>query len=352
MMNGTTNTTQKVDPIDGLPVRDSQKDIFDDLESIEVTQAPVQMEVNPDDVDPGMVGEGEELAFDGQQQQEPDSQEQRPWTPQPLPDHYNSPEDAYGAAKYFQSQYDRMVAQTQQYETRFKQYEQIAPVAEAIISDPSLLRVLSNHLSGSSSNGQPAVNPQAPAGGAARESTASLKEPTPPVKPANMDPYSEEYQEYQLAFDRYLDEKANYQQMMLDQRFAKYDSILQEQQQQEEQRRRQIQIEQAKASAINEAMHVHGLSRKEAEQFVNDLATGRLTQNSSALVQAWKLSNAPSANDLRRGQNLEAARMAGGQNRVPMAATQSGQATQQTRSEAQVLGDALEQEYGSQDTWF
>jgi hypothetical protein len=354
--NDQNTDGQAVDPLMGDAGSTSQKDIFQNLDSIEVTETAV----NPTLVgteqqfdQPMVVDNIESATGDESTADSIEPTQQQPWQPSDLPEHYKTPEEAYGAAKYFQGQYDESAQQIQDLQHQLDQYGSIKPIADAVISDPSLLTVFADHVRGSSSSGQSTVNPGQPVAGngQAGTSTESLQQPTAPTKPANMDAYSEDYQAYLDKYNVYLDDKANYQSQLLDQRFAQMDNVMQEQAQAEEARKQQIYRDAGRRSAMDEAMHVHGLTKDQATKFVGDLENGFFNNNIPALMQAWKTANAPTAGDLRQQQAVDAAKQRAGAPRTQLAATQSGQTPVQ-KTEEQVIGEQLMSEYGPQNNWY
>ena len=346
----------KVDPIDGQPIGEHEG-VFDNLEDIEVEVSPIEkapaLEPEPDQ----SVQAGPELQGTLEGDSEPDEpQGERPWDPRDLPDHYSSPEDAYGAATFFQSQYDKAQSRNRDLEKKLENHKSAEPIVEAIMSDPALLNLVSSHLNGSSSSGQATVNGQGQsAGKAAAEPEQSLKAPTPPEKPADLDPYSEEYQSYLDKREKYLEDKAAYEAQKLDQKYSQISQRLEQVEQERQQRVQQAQYQQQRQSHLQELQHVYKLPAQKAEQFLSDLENGFFSQPDSigVLARAWEMAQTPTADQVRQQRQRDAVEQRAGQNRTTLAATEGGKGDsgKQPGFEDQV-GEALEAEYGTVGRWF
>lgn len=280
--------------------------------------------------------------------QSSEPKEEKPWEPKDLPDHYTSPEDAYGAAAYWQGERDKAVKQIQEKENLLSSFGEVRPVAEAIMEDPQLLSMVADYLTGSSSTGESRVNQTAQSEGPAGAASGnSVKTPQPPQKPSNMDPYSEEYQRYQEEYSEYLDNKLAHNVQLLDRKFETVEQQIKRLEHEREAEQRQKQAEILRKQAVIEAQHVHGLNRVDAEKFVAALESGEIANNMELLVSAWR-SKAASESGAKPPEGDSPARNLAHKSRTTLAASQPSSKETMPRSDADVIGDALEAEYGGQ----
>lgn len=232
-----------------------------------------------------------------------------PWEPAVLPEHMR-PEDAYGAAKYFQSRYDQARAESERLRTEQAQAGQYADISRMLVQDPELLGILADRVR-SRQSGQ-VSQAQAP-GAPATPPPAFSAIPPPPA-----DILSDEGEAWMKKFGTSVPAAFAQQQAELEALRGQIGQFQQFQQQQAQ----QSQYE----GAIQEAMYQHGLSRVEATDFVRAAAEGRLYTDPAIAVQAWRLAQRPSAQAVRTQQAQQIAQQRQQQRTPQMAIAGAGQA--------------------------
>jgi hypothetical protein len=207
------------------------------------------------------------------------------------------PEDAYGAAKYFQSERDRAKQELERVQAQREDTERLAPVAQWLLENPNVYDRIRQEITSPSTNGQAPVNPDPETKAESKDARAllqSLEKPTPPVKPAN---YNREEALYTPESDsaKYDEKERAYQRDLIEylgQRDELRDLVMQEAEQAREQERlRQEQVSQyeaSKAKAMQSLQYEHGFDREESQRFLTWVESGEAVNDMAAWVGAWK----------------------------------------------------------------
>lgn len=212
-----------------------------------------------------------------------------------LPEHM-SPEEAYGASKYFQSKYDALANETKDLRENSDLIRAQAHLLTRVQSDPSLLANLAGGTEATAIPNAPVgVNGQvAPA--------AALVMPEKPERPA--DDYGDEYDTWVAKNDTYNSDMAAYNQGLLNQGLGEIHQFMENQ-------RRAAEA----ASVVTELQHEHSLSRTDAADLAQMVQSGTLFQDPNIIAEAFKLTrarsrqvNGQSAESLRAHQAQQAAR--------------------------------------------
>lgn len=257
-----------------------------------------------------------------------------PWSPAELPEHMK-PEDAYGAAKYFQSERDKIADRLKEERKRIEGIERHAAIAEWLAENPDALSTLQKQLESGDSGGQPMVNPTPTAATAGqsnpRELLASLEPPQPPEKPADYNKEEALYNpdsasaKYDALRDEYPLKMAEYYQK----RDQLRDQIETQRQEQlrvaEEQERLRRTQEESIAQTKRAAMYEYGMTQKDADGFLNWITSGEAHNDMAAWVQAYRsrTSTTPTAEDQRRQMTQQQLQQSAA-NRYPPTAAAAG----------------------------
>ena len=332
----------------GPPIVTNQSDLYADLASSiekgEVSTAPVEMGGK---APTGVEGEPVKTTPQGA----PNAQEV-PWSPSPLPEHMK-PEDAYGAAKYFQSERDRAKQELERVQAQREGTERLAPVAEWLLENPDVYSRIRQEIVSGPTNGQAPVNPEPEAKAGQKDARAllqSLEKPSPPVKPAN---YNREEALYTPESDsaKYDESERAYQRSLIEylsQRDELKDLVMQEAEQaREAERLKNEQVsrhEASKAQAMQALQYEHGFDREESQRFLTWVESGEAVNDMAAWVGAWKSvkagqSVAPNPNALNPAEEARQAAAT----RYPRVAGAGGQSfTEQPRSLEQETSEVLD----------
>ena len=161
--------------------------------------------------------------------------------------------------QYWQSKHDQKASELDAMSDKLKGYDDIAPIADYIQNNPSVLKSVARSLSGD----DPSVPSQ-------EKSMESLKKPTRPTKPGNydtteavMDTESDSYK-YRMAMEDYRDQMIDFQENRELQRQEEYkqrEAALVEQ-------RRAYQAEQQTVSMKQQLMNQYGYTPDRADEFV------------------------------------------------------------------------------------
>ena len=356
MAEPTTDNTQQRDP-----VADNYQPIF--TPTMEVDDSTVESDLGQQiskdfteslNLPPSDAPDGGEFGPEFQEVG-PDS---TPWSPAELPEHMK-PEDAYGAAKYFQSERDKAFERLKEEQKRVEGIERHAAIAEWLSQNPEALSALQKQLESDAPSGQPTVNPEAanPAGSSSpRELLASLEPPKPPEKPADYNKEDALYNpestsaKYDAARDDYPLKMAEYYQ----QRDQLRDQIQTQREEEarlaEERERLQRTQQEAVMQAKRAAIYEYGMTQRDADNFLGWITSGEAQNDMAAWVNAYRArtQTAPTADEQRR-QMAEQQISQAASNRYPPSAASGGLAgTADTRSAEEANLDAIVDAFNQQ----
>ena len=226
--------------------------------------------------------------------------------------------------QYWQSRYDQKASEFDAISKKIEDYENIAPIAEYINSNPSVLKNVAKELSGDT----PTVPSQ--------EQWQNLpQKPRRPTKPANydaaeavMDADSDSYK-YRVSMEDFRDGMIDYQ----EQREAIAYQQLKRKEQDIIQQRQVYEQEQSTVSMKNQLINQYGYTEDKANQFVDYYASpDSLTLDN--LVNLDRLRNSPSQQQVATQQKAQQMKNRSELSKVPApAGIQTGEATPQYSEE-------------------
>jgi hypothetical protein len=217
------------------------------------------------------------------------------------------PEEAYGAAKWFQSQADKAAAEAARVRQEAEEAGQYHGIARMIANDPQLLGVLSNAVQ-AREQGQMPPAPQAQMQSPQAQQVAPQFTPPPDVPEEIFDDDGQAVKQF-MGWAK--DTIAQQAQVIegLNSKLGQNESFVQEQQR----------IAQREA-AINEVVYKHGMNRTDGAEFVDALMSGQIQNDPVMMLNGWRASRRPTADDVRQQNALETAQQRQ-QQRTPGTAT-------------------------------
>lgn len=226
--------------------------------------------------------------------------------------------------QYWQSRYDQKASEFDAMSKKIADYENIAPIAEYINSNPSVLKNVAKELSGDT----PTVPSQ-------EQSQNLPQKPQRPTKPTNydateavMDADSDSYK-YRVSMEDFRDSLIDYQ----EQREAIAYQQLKKKEQDIIQQRQVYEQEQNTVSMKNQLINQYGYTEDKANQFVDYYASpDSLTLDN--LVNLDRLRNSPSQQQVATQQKAQQMKSRSELSKVPApAGIQTGEATPQYSEE-------------------
>lgn len=260
---------------------------------------------------------------EGAGQQAPNGQaalQNAPWQAQALPEHMK-PEDAYGMAKYMQSEKDKAAQIARELQQQLAQYETVAPIARLVLEDPQLLQYVQMKMHGQelpqNGFGSPQNAPHPAAGqtiSPAQQGLAAVPEkPQKPQKPQDYDP-----EDARLDPDsksaRYDRQMAQYRDDLVEWQAARLESFERQQvqarqtyEQQLLQQQQMAELQQQQAHFVQQLQYEQGMGVQEVQEFLQWANTVR-RDDPALWVQAFRATrqSKPTAEQLRQQQLAQA----------------------------------------------
>jgi hypothetical protein len=233
-------------------------------------------------------------------------------------------EQAYKQYRYMQSERDKSRAALVDAQRTLEESAAMTPVVRAIMTDPALLGLVSEYLTGAQAPGQAASGQKA----AQAAPSGALARPQPPVMPA--DPYGDEWAEYLTAHAKYTQDLDAYLDQRTEQRLAQVEEKLTQKSREAE---AVVEQQRLRSEARKQAEYELGIPAEHSEQFVEAVVSGALFSDPRALAAAFMatVQKRPTTDAIREQQSRAAAE-ARKQQRLPTTATaQNGQASTQSR---------------------
>lgn len=198
--------------------------------------------------------------------------------------------------EYWQSRYDKKASEVDAISEKLKSYENVAPIAEYIQSNPEVLKQVAKSLSGDTQS----VPSQ-------EKSDGLPKKPQRPTKPMNydaseavMDADSDSYQ-YRVALDDYRDGMIDYQEGLEVARI----NAMKAQEQKVVQQRQAYERQQAEVGMRQQLQQQYGYSPEKAEEFMQFYSTPESITLEN-LVHLDKLRGKPSQQQIATQQKVQA----------------------------------------------
>jgi len=229
----------------------------------------------------------------------------------------NAQGDEQSRFEYWQSRYDKKASEHDALSKQLEEYNNIAPIAEYIQSNPEVLKSVARSLSGD--------NPSVPSQEKSNEAPQRPQRPTKPnsydANEAVMDSDSESYK-YRMAMDDYREGIVDYQEAM---EVSRYNAI-KAQEQQQAQQRMAYERQQAEVGMAEQLQNQYGYSPEKASEFMKYYSTPESITLEN-LVSLDRLRQAPSQQEVATKQKVQAMQNSQKRMQVPTpTAVQTGQA--------------------------